>query len=1311
MKFGTRIITLLVLTACLPQSGTAQTLPETGNPGYLYSIAGGEDDGAGTAALTYSLDSWITALDVDQAGRIYFENRDAISRTEIDGTISPVTYGSDVSDFHIQNNFLYYVDFSGTTYRVDLETDDSEQISALPEGSESCCGGYRISVDSNQNTYVASRVVYRTDAGSSLPYIYAGSDCGDDCSGEPYVDGTPALEAEFGWIIYDIAVDPVDGALLIAHTSELDRVARVDPVLKVMSVVADDVYIRSQSLPALRMDVLAGGDIVYADQESHVWRIPRIAGVPYVIAGDGVSTTAGDGNPLLGASMLPQLVAVGPDDNIVINSAIREPYAGRIIDQRIRLLDLDNDLVSSKIGAPGLLACQSPTDSHLQEVSGITVDPNGTTYITANSAILAIDTKLDILYSVAGLYGTYGKSDDGIPAFGNPIATDGVDYLAAAPNGDIYFTEIDRLRRISFATGLLETLVEGQFRWMDFNAAGDLFAVRQYYRASFDFIEAGPPDFTRINTRTGVVEELVVGGEAPPVLDESAQGRDFRALTDFAADSSGTLYVLLGFDIYGVGGAPPGLYRIEPQTGTLRAVPNGEAISNFEFQRLALDEERGFIYLSGGYGFGTDDGDVPVARYDLQSGELLRFAGAPSGGNGYSENPLEADLDPIALDLDSQGELYLVDRSTRADAQYVLQITASRRSSELIPEDITAGSNVGETVARSDNWLAIGVPNSGTGNGTNGEVLVYRDNGCSVILRNRLKVPDGFTAQSFGKQVAFSGRSLVVSGQSGQDQATRNESTMNDSSYRLGVFGLDDRIWVFNTDLSGFLPPETTGANTTLVASGDLFAVGSPDADGGKGSVIVFDINALQSPVSVPPAGSATRFGRSLAISDSRLAVGASTVQGAGLAALYQQNQANFQLSDLVGAEDERPGFATALALNDQSLYSGSPDPSGGRVYDYAIDGGFLFLADELSDPLNPSSPSFGASLAIEDDLLVVGAPETEVPEQLQASKVKAIGGLSDTKTSHGFGLVQVFGIKDRTGKRQPGFRLTSLFQAATEGYGSSVDISKGRIVVGAPQTQNSRGSFDSVREIVDAADLSGLWYNPELDGEGFNVLIADAGLVVYFYGYDSSGERLWLVTETLVADFGFGEEVDLRAFKARRGDFDSPVPSDRSLVEYGLISVSFGSLDSARFTVTGFDGSKFSSTVFLADAGANEAAFSGLWYDPQKDGEGFNVISGGPGTVIYYYGSSSEGERLWLISDLLSNNVENGAVLRGRMFEATGGDFYHPAPTNTALRDWGSIEARFDDCLNGRFVLEGNDGDKTSGVFKLAGVQGAECN
>lgn len=42
---------------------------------------------------------------------------------------------------------------------------------------------------------------------------------------------------------------------------------------------------------------------------------------------------------------------------------------------------------------------------------------------------------------------------------------------------------------------------------------------------------------------------------------------------------------------------------------------------------------------------------------------------------------------------------------------------------------------------------------------------------------------------------------------------------------------------------------------------------------------------------------------------------------------------------------------------------------------------------------------------------------------------------------------------------------------------------------------------------------LSGTWYNPQRDGEGFMIDVANAGhIVISFYTYDKSGQQMWLI-------------------------------------------------------------------------------------------------------------------------------------------------------------------------------------------------------
>jgi len=307
-------------------------------------------------------------------------------------------------------------------------------------------------------------------------------------------------------------------------------------------------------------------------------------------------------------------------------------------------------------------------------------------------------------------------------------------------------------------------------------------------------------------------------------------------------------------------------------------------------------------------------------------------------------------------------------------------------------------------------------------------------------------------------------------------------------------------------------------------------------------------------------------------------------------------------------------------------------------------------------------------------------------------------------------GSVVAFGVKDGSGRKQASSLLFTKLLAGAEAYGYSVDVTNGRIVVGAPETNEGKGTFESVAQIANPANLSGLWYDPSLDGEGFNVLVTASGMVVFFYGYDTGGQRLWLISDVVVDGLRFGETIDVAMYKAVSGTFAAPVKSSEALVKWGLLSMTYGSQASATMILNGFDGSKISKSIFLADVNANEARYSGLWFEPALDGEGYNVISAQAGTVIYFYGSNAQGERLWLISDVLQKDIQDGSTVAGRMYEAIGGDFYHPEPSSSSLRDWGTIEARFDDCDGGRFILTGKDGSKTSSVIKLAGVDGAGC-
>ena len=54
-------------------------------------------------------------------------------------------------------------------------------------------------------------------------------------------------------------------------------------------------------------------------------------------------------------------------------------------------------------------------------------------------------------------------------------------------------------------------------------------------------------------------------------------------------------------------------------------------------------------------------------------------------------------------------------------------------------------------------------------------------------------------------------------------------------------------------------------------------------------------------------------------------------------------------------------------------------------------------------------------------------------------------------------------------------------------------------------------------------------------------------------------------------------------------------------------------------------------------------------------------------------------------------------------------GTFTEPTPSDE-LTPYGFLSVTFDSCTTGQFILDGQDGKKTSNVTKLIGVDGTNC-
>lgn len=119
-------------------------------------------------------------------------------------------------------------------------------------------------------------------------------------------------------------------------------------------------------------------------------------------------------------------------------------------------------------------------------------------------------------------------------------------------------------------------------------------------------------------------------------------------------------------------------------------------------------------------------------------------------------------------------------------------------------------------------------------------------------------------------------------------------------------------------------------------------------------------------------------------------------------------------------------------------------------------------------------------------------------------------------------------------------------------------------------------------------------------------------------------------------------------------------------------------------------------------------AGLSGVWFDPDLQGEGYSISVSETGLLMYYYGSNAAGNRLWLISDFYDGEFFFGESFEVGMSTGDGGTFAEPNPD---IRPWGSAILTFDSCTSARMRLSGEDGVKDLNLIPLVRIAGLQCD
>ncbi len=311
-------------------------------------------------------------------------------------------------------------------------------------------------------------------------------------------------------------------------------------------------------------------------------------------------------------------------------------------------------------------------------------------------------------------------------------------------------------------------------------------------------------------------------------------------------------------------------------------------------------------------------------------------------------------------------------------AVLVLAVTANAAEFKLTASDAAQADEFGYSVAVSGDVVVVGARfDDDLGQGS-GSAYVYQRVGGQWVEQAKLTASDGAAFDFFGYAVAVDGDTIVVGApQGGGDWG------------KAYVFQRSGSIWTEQAKLVADDPlRRVVGFGTAVAIVPDHIVVGAPYTEvslQSTGSCYVFRRlgSAWQQEAALAPAVDVLqdRFGSSVAISGDLIGVGASEyLIGPGAAYTFRHDGMAWQQeAKLTSASvSVQAQLGAAIAVDDQTLVVGAPDdnhPSGaGSVLVFKRTGANWVEQPKLMASDTPSQAGFGSSVAVRgEDLAVVG--------------------------------------------------------------------------------------------------------------------------------------------------------------------------------------------------------------------------------------------------------------------------------------------------------------------------------------------------
>jgi hypothetical protein len=301
--------------------------------------------------------------------------------------------------------------------------------------------------------------------------------------------------------------------------------------------------------------------------------------------------------------------------------------------------------------------------------------------------------------------------------------------------------------------------------------------------------------------------------------------------------------------------------------------------------------------------------------------------------------------------------------------------------------------------------------------------------------------------------------------------------------------------------------------------------------------------------------------------------------------------------------------------------------------------------------------------------------------------------------------------------------------------------------------------------EIIIPDGITGAWFNPDRDGEGFMIGIAAGGIsrkipelggiipgldgsrefVVTWYTYED-GEQKWLLGSAPLSPDQTHIPVPMQEYHG--ADFGEAFdPNAVISMEWGTLEFSFTSCDSGTVHYQSDRGSgsiALTRLILISGLGCNETSarggipflntkefphlefpffnsenlivipdgITGAWFNPDRDGEGFIIgiadVEGERDFVVTWY-TYEDGEQKWLLGSAPLSPDQTQIHVPMQVYQ--GADFGEAFDPNAVISmEWGTLEFSFTACDSGAVHYLSDRGSGSIALTRLIWIGGLVC-